>query len=120
MLRVADPAVDKESRVWAYRNRAAIQAYGTWKSRRNDRGTNGDGVQYLDGRGAKAANVIMPPFLHANWGYVYTTHKSQGSQWPSAMVVIEPSVRVRTTEGRRWLYTALTRAEKECKWTTYP
>ena len=62
----------------------------------------------------------MPPFLHANWGYVYTTHKSQGSQWPSAMVVIEPSVRVRTTEGRRWLYTALTRAEKECKWTTYP
>jgi hypothetical protein len=37
---------------------------------------------------------------------------SQGSQWPYVFVVIEPSVRFDEEEGRRWAYTALTRASQ--------
>lgn len=54
------------------------------------------------------------PMLACNFGYVFTAHKAQGSQWPGALVILEPSVRLREEEGRRWLYTAITRAEKEC------
>lgn len=38
---------------------------------------------------------------------------SQGSQWPYVLVCIEPSVRLDEEEGRRWCYTAITRAEQE-------
>jgi exodeoxyribonuclease-5 len=53
-----------------------------------------------------------PKHLHANLGYALTCHKSQGSEWPEALVFIEDSVRLSTQEGRRWLYTALTRARE--------
>lgn len=52
------------------------------------------------------------PHLHANFGYALTAHKSQGSQWPYALVVVENSTSLQWEDGRRWLYTALTRAEK--------
>lgn len=57
----------------------------------------------------------VPPFLHAALGYVLTCHKSQGSEWPEAVVAIEGSVRIGTLEGRRWLYTALTRARNRVR-----
>lgn len=50
--------------------------------------------------------------LHATFGYVYTAHKSQGSQWPGVLVVVEPSVRLDEEDGRRWAYTAVTRAQQ--------
>ena len=50
--------------------------------------------------------------ISANWGYIYTCHKSQGSSWPYVLVVVEPSIRLNEDEGRRWGYTAITRAEK--------
>lgn len=53
---------------------------------------------------------MAPIHMHANLGYALTCHKSQGSEWPESVVMIESSVRVGTTEGRRWLYTALTRS----------
>lgn len=56
-----------------------------------------------------------PVHMHANLGYALTCHKSQGSEWPEAVVMIESSVRVGTTEGRRWLYTALTRARNRVR-----
>ncbi len=55
---------------------------------------------------------LRPKHLHANLGYALTCHKSQGSEWPEALVFIEDSVKLSTTEGRRWLYTALTRAKE--------
>lgn len=48
--------------------------------------------------------------IHANFGYVYTAHKSQGSEWPGVLVVVEPSVRLNEEDGRRWAYTSITRA----------
>lgn len=51
------------------------------------------------------------PYLQANFGYCYTAHKAQGSQWPYVVVVCEPSVKLNEEAGKRWIYTALTRAE---------
>lgn len=50
--------------------------------------------------------------VSANWGYVYTCHKSQGSSWPYVLVVLESSIRLNEEDGRRWGYTAITRAEQ--------
>lgn len=55
----------------------------------------------------------LAPTIHANFGYAWTAHKSQGSQWKYVLVCIEPSVRLDEEEGRRWAYTAVTRAEQE-------
>jgi exodeoxyribonuclease-5 len=49
-------------------------------------------------------------YLQAALGYVATCHKFQGSQAPEVLVVVEPSIGVNSHEGRRWLYTAVTRS----------
>lgn len=51
------------------------------------------------------------PYLSANYGYCYTAHKSQGSEWPYALVALERSIKLNTEDGRRWAYTAITRAK---------
>jgi exodeoxyribonuclease-5 len=53
--------------------------------------------------------------LNANLGYCLTAHKSQGSEWPEVLVCIEDSVRLHSMDGRRWLYTALTRSKDRVK-----
>ncbi len=57
------------------------------------------------------------PTVHANLGYVLTTHKSQGSEWDEVLVAIEPSMKFfgkYGPENLRWLYTAVTRAKSRC------
>ncbi len=65
---------------------------------------------------ARVNNVFLgdapAPLVHANFGYGWTAHKSQGSEWPYVLVVVEPSVRLNEEDGRRWTYTAITRASK--------
>lgn len=53
--------------------------------------------------------------LNANLGYALTCHKAQGSEFPTVLVCSEPSVRVNTLEGRRWIYTAITRSKENVK-----
>jgi exodeoxyribonuclease-5 len=49
--------------------------------------------------------------IEAVWGWAITCHKSQGSQWEN--VVVFDDGLGRTAEDRaRWLYTAITRAER--------
>lgn len=49
--------------------------------------------------------------METSWGWAITGHKSQGSQWENIVVVDDGLGR--TMEDRsRWLYTAITRAEK--------
>lgn len=55
------------------------------------------------------------PYLHCNYGYTMTAHKSQGSEWDNVIVIVEPLVRPTTKDGKRWLYTAVTRAKKSVK-----
>jgi hypothetical protein len=73
-------------------------------------------IQIAAGKWARMQNVYsgdsLAPHIPAQFGYCYTAHKSQGSEWPYVLVVIEPSVRFDEEEGRRWVYTALTRASK--------
>ncbi len=51
-------------------------------------------------------------YLHANLGYALTCHKAQGSEADTVLVCLEPRFNYAGIEGRRWLYTALTRARK--------
>lgn len=53
------------------------------------------------------------PYLHCNFGYTLTAHKSQGSEWKKVVVVVENSVKPYTWDGARWLYTAVTRSREE-------
>ncbi|HLI12765.1 MAG TPA: AAA family ATPase [Alphaproteobacteria bacterium] len=49
--------------------------------------------------------------IEAVWGWAITCHKAQGSQWEN--VIVFDDGLGRTTEDRaRWLYTAITRAER--------
>jgi ATP-dependent exoDNAse (exonuclease V) alpha subunit len=54
-------------------------------------------------------------FLHANLGYVLSCHKAQGSEFSAGVLCLEDTIRFNTTEGRRWVYTGLTRFKKEIK-----
>jgi exodeoxyribonuclease-5 len=63
----------------------------------------------------KSMEVHKPdafPMVRANFGYAITCHKSQGSEWPKVMVVLENSLALGGYEGRTWLYTAVTRAKE--------
>lgn len=48
-----------------------------------------------------------------DFGYALTVHKAQGSQAPGVLVFEERFARSSEEEWRRWLYTAVTRAETE-------
>jgi exodeoxyribonuclease-5 len=72
-----------------------------------------DKLPYKPGEGSQSSRYLGPPHLHCNFGYSLTCHKSQGSEWDQVLVLIENSVRPTTYEGRRWLYTAITRARKQ-------
>jgi exodeoxyribonuclease-5 len=53
----------------------------------------------------------MRTLIETVWGYAITCHKAQGSQWPN--VIVYDDGLGRTAEDRsRWLYTAITRAER--------
>lgn len=51
-------------------------------------------------------------FLHCNFGYVLTAHKSQGSEADRVLVCFEKGMNLSREEDRRWAYTSLTRAKK--------
>lgn len=55
---------------------------------------------------------IPKEYVHSDFGYCITTHKSQGSEWDSVLVIDEwmpPKI----WDMTRWRYTAITRAAKQ-------
>jgi ATP-dependent exoDNAse (exonuclease V) alpha subunit len=42
-----------------------------------------------------------------------TCHRSQGSEAKDVLVVVEDTVRLNSSDGRRWAYTAITRAKEK-------
>ncbi len=49
--------------------------------------------------------------IETSWGYAITCHKSQGSQWEN-VIVYDDRLSRSAEERARWLYTAITRAER--------
>lgn len=56
------------------------------------------------------ANQIGDQF---DFGYCLTTHKSQGSEWNSVILIEERFSSMTDDDWRRWLYTAVTRAKEK-------
>jgi len=50
-------------------------------------------------------------YLQLDYGYAITVHKSQGSQWPTITIYDDGFGKREPEVRRRWLYTAITRAE---------
>ena len=75
---------------------------------------NPKAIEIAANRWARIENLFtgdtVSPHLHAQWGYCLTCHAGQGGQWPYVLVVLEPSIRLNEEEGRRWLYTAVSRS----------
>jgi exodeoxyribonuclease V alpha subunit len=47
-------------------------------------------------------------------GYALSVHKSQGSEWPVVIVMLDDSGAAKRTCSREWLYTAISRAKDRC------
>lgn len=47
-------------------------------------------------------------------GYALSTHKSQGSDWPWVVVMLDEYAGARMVCDRSWLYTAISRAKSKC------
>lgn len=74
------------------------------------RGEYDDHVAFDPDRGRRDA-CLRRTLIETSWGYAITVHKAQGSAWDN-VVVFDDGIG-RTAEDRnRWLYTAITRAEK--------
>lgn len=71
------------------------------------------GPEAIGGKVQKHYGKSGPAYLSVNYGYTLTAHKSQGSEWNKVIVVAEPSVAINSVFGRRWLYTAVTRAKED-------
>lgn len=58
-------------------------------------------------------SVVMCSMDYFDYGYCLTVHKAQGSQAQRVMVMEERFRHMNDTQWARWLYTAVTRAEKQ-------
>jgi exodeoxyribonuclease V alpha subunit len=76
---------------------------------------NGNKSQYIEWKQKFARRD--PVWVHCDHGFALTIHASQGSEWERVCVVIDSAVmrigRERPDEGRRMVYTAVTRARDQ-------
>ncbi|MBR9800279.1 AAA family ATPase [bacterium] len=57
-----------------------------------------------------------PTGTGCNWelGYAISVHKSQGSEWPIAIVMLDSNPAASRVQSRNWIYTAISRAKTFC------
>jgi len=51
---------------------------------------------------------------HFDLAYAISVHKSQGSEWPIVLVMLDGYAGARRVETREWIYTAISRAKDYC------
>lgn len=69
------------------------------------------GAQVPEGRLPMAPDTTPPDLF--DFGYCLTVHKAQGSQSPKVVLFEERFSKMDDDDYKRWLYTAVTRAEQE-------
>jgi exodeoxyribonuclease-5 len=74
------------------------------------RGEYADHVAYDPERGRREWQARRG-LVETSWGYAITCHKAQGSQWENVIVFDDGFGRA-LIDRNRWLYTAITRAER--------
>lgn len=74
------------------------------------RGEYDDHVTFDPERGRREWQ-IRRGLIESSWGYAITCHKAQGSQWEN-VVVFDDGFGRTPADRNRWLYTAITRAER--------
>lgn len=70
------------------------------------------GFKDLEGEQIAARLCYRGTLAAATFSYALTVHKAQGSQWKDVIIVNESRKLPRGVDSRRWLYTAITRAEE--------
>jgi exodeoxyribonuclease-5 len=107
--------------VTAIREKEDDQGRGLWykMSAKMDDGVNYSGKVLQEQFNAKKT-IKKPDDLEYedmgdlfDYGYVLTVHKAQGSQAPKVLLFEERFKQMTDDDWRRWLYTAVTRAEEE-------
>lgn len=73
------------------------------------RGEFEDHVRFDPDRQRREA-IACRRLIQSSWGYAITCHKAQGSQWTN-VVVFDDGFGRTPDDRKRWLYTAITRAE---------
>ena len=61
----------------------------------------------------EATDTYAPRVLTMDYGYALTVHKAQGSQWKNIILYDDGFGKRDPNVRRRWLYTAITRAEHQ-------
>ena len=74
------------------------------------RGEYDDHIVFDPERGRRDAH-LRRTLIETSWGYAITVHKSQGSSWDNVILFDDGFGRT-AIDRNRWLYTAITRAEK--------
>jgi ATP-dependent exoDNAse (exonuclease V) alpha subunit len=93
--------------------RATVQTEdGTWVSEDQDfwRGEYDDHVCFNPNRNREEC-AARRGLVESSWGYAITCHKAQGSQYPT-VIVVDDGFGHSAEMRNRWLYTAITRAER--------
>lgn len=67
-------------------------------------------------RNDRDAVIVEEDSTGSDWelAYAITCHKSQGAEYPYAIVVIDDSGSAKRVCSREWMYTAISRAKKSC------
>lgn len=74
---------------------------------------NSDGQKDDGGDGAESEKSTG---TGCSWdlGYALSVHKSQGSEWPVVLVMLDAYPGAKMVCSREWIYTAISRAKDEC------
>jgi exodeoxyribonuclease V alpha subunit len=68
------------------------------------------------GQTSESASDDDAPSTGCSWdlGYALSVHKSQGSEWPIVITMLDESMGAKMVCDRAWLYTAISRAKQTC------